>query len=87
MKNLGKKILAIVITIAMFAYLGYVYFNPPTEGGLHITCITKTMLGFNCMGCGMTRFVYFAMHGDFSEALRYNVLGPLLAPASPSTLP
>ncbi|MBN2879758.1 MAG: DUF2752 domain-containing protein [Clostridia bacterium] len=45
---------------------------------MHIRCVTKTVLNLNCMSCGLTRFVYFAMHGDFGTAFRYNILGPFL---------
>ena len=73
-----KKIMAVVLTIAIFSYLIYIYFVPPTEGGVHIKCVTKTLFNANCMSCGLTRFVYFAMHGDFSTAFKYNILGPFL---------
>jgi len=78
MKNHHKKVMAIVLTVAIISYLAYLYFVPPTEGGAHISCVTKTVLNLNCMSCGLTRFVYFAMHGDFAEAFRYNILGPFL---------
>ena len=78
MKKISKKTVAIVLTIAIFSYLTYIFFVPPSDGGFHIKCLTKTLFNFNCMGCGLTRFVYFAMHGDFQTALQYNVLGPLL---------
>ncbi len=77
-KNALKKIMAIVITIAIFSYLIYIYFVPPTEGGVHIVCPTKQFLHLNCVGCGMTRFVYFIMKGDFMQALSYNFFGPFL---------
>jgi len=78
MKNYSKKIVAIVLTIAIFSYLVYIFFVPPTEEGAHIGCMTKTVLRVNCMSCGLTRFVYFAMHGDFATAFQYNILGPFL---------
>lgn len=78
MKKNNKKIMAIVITIAIFAYMVYVYFSNPTGEGVHIQCVTKQILNLNCVGCGMTRFVYYCMHLDFFTALQYNFFGPLL---------
>ncbi len=77
-KKHRKKIMAVVITIAIILYTLYVYYVPPTGEGSHISCMTKTLLGLNCMSCGLTRFVYFALHGDFTTALQYNIMGPLL---------
>lgn len=73
--------MAIVVTIAIISYLAYVYFVPPTGEGVHISCMTKTIFGLNCMSCGLTRFVYFAMHGDIVMALQYNIMGPILVVA------
>ena len=78
MKNLQKKIMATVFTVAIFSYLIYIYFVSPNDGGVHIQCLTKQVLNLNCMSCGLTRFFYFAMHGDFATAFQYNILGPLL---------
>lgn len=74
----SKRIMAIVFTIAIFSYLVYIFFTPPTDEGAHIKCVTKTLFSVNCLSCGLTRFVYFALHGDFATAFQYNVLGPLL---------
>lgn len=46
-------------------------------------CIIKNLTGKNCPGCGMTRAISSASHGEFKQALRYNklvvVVLPLLA--------
>ena len=38
-------------------------------------CPTKALLGIDCPGCGSLRAVYWLMHGNLGEALRYNALG------------
>jgi len=78
MKNIVKKIIAIALTAAIFSYLIYIYFVPPEGGSVHLVCPTKQIFNLNCVGCGLTRFVYFAVHGDFNQALKYNVFGPLI---------
>ncbi len=77
-KRILKTSIAIAITIAILSYLLYIYFEPPGEESLHIKCFTKTVFNLNCMSCGLTRFVYFAMHGDWQTAFRYNIFGPFL---------
>lgn len=46
-------------------------------------CVFRNVLGHPCPGCGMTRAVSAAIHGDFRAAWQYNHLvtlaGPLLA--------
>ncbi len=44
-------------------------------GGL---CIFRRATGFPCPGCGMTRAVLAALHGDFSAAFAYHPLWILL---------
>lgn len=70
--------MAVVATIAIISYMIYVYNVPPTGGGAHLKCVSKTIFGFNCVSCGMTRFVYFILHGDFRTALSYNIAGPII---------
>ena len=41
-------------------------------------CFWKNLFGWSCPGCGMTRSWVYLAHGDWSAALRMNVLGPIL---------
>ena len=46
-------------------------------------CLSKTFLGVECWGCGMTRAVLACLQGDFAAAWQYNpryvVVVPLIA--------
>ncbi|MGE5487340.1 MAG: DUF2752 domain-containing protein [bacterium] len=43
-------------------------------------CLFKNLLGIECFGCGMTRAIAAALHGNFDAALALN---PLVAAALP----
>ena len=53
-------------------------------------CLFRNALGLECYGCGMTRALSFAMHGDLEEALAMNggvvVLLPVLVAAAATGL-
>lgn len=44
-------------------------------------CISRNFFGLACPGCGMTRSVTAAAHGDFAKAFRFHALGPLVLAA------
>ena len=35
-----------------------------------IPCLSKKLLGFECLGCGLQRSVSFLLHGDFMAAFK-----------------
>jgi hypothetical protein len=39
---------------------------------LPVVCLFRNAFGFECFGCGMTRALAFAMHGDFPKAMEMN---------------
>ena len=49
--------------------------DPTTPGGPLPVCLTKSLLGIDCPGCGGLRMAYSLLHGDIGAALRYNALG------------
>lgn len=70
--------MAIVLTIAIVSYALYVYIKPPTSGGVYLYCFTHRFFNLYCVGCGMTRFVYYLMHFDIIMAMQYNFFGFLI---------
>lgn len=62
-------------TALLLLSLLVVYFIPPQVlfNQEHTLCVHKTILGFDCPGCGMTRSMSSFLHGDFSSALMLNV--------------
>lgn len=47
-----------------------------------VVCLSRLLLGLECWGCGMTRAISAAMHGEIHQAIDYNwrvvVVLPLL---------
>jgi hypothetical protein len=43
-------------------------------------CIIKNLTGRNCPGCGITRAISSAAHGQFQQAFRYNKLVVIVLP-------
>jgi hypothetical protein len=54
---------------------------PPTPDSWYPGCMFHKTTGLHCPGCGMTRAVHAALNGNFTQALAYNVLAPVLIPA------
>jgi len=46
----------------------------------HSVCLFKLITGKECLGCGMTRAVFSALHFQFSGALAYNKLVIIVLP-------
>ncbi len=44
-------------------------------------CAFKHLTGRPCLGCGMTRALCHALHGDWAQSVSYHPAGPLLAAA------
>lgn len=53
---------------------------PPTDDSYYPKCTLHQYTGLHCPGCGLTRSVFSLLHGDFSQALAYNVLWPIIFP-------
>lgn len=44
-----------------------------------LPCLSKKLLGFECMGCGLQRSVNFLLHGEFIAAFKiYPAIYPLI---------
>ncbi len=62
-------------TILLTAGLLIVYFLP-TDFLFHNPtsyCIHKNLLHFDCPGCGMTRAINCLLHGQFTQAIMFNI--------------
>ena len=52
----------------------YVAVVDPSEGGVFIPCPFRSLTGWWCPGCGLTRATHHLFRGDLVQALRYNLV-------------
>lgn len=62
------------------AGLFFVILYPPTDDSYYPKCTLHSTTGLHCPGCGLTRSVYSSLHGEFAQAIAYNVFAPMLIP-------
>ena len=74
--------MAVVAVVAVAAAGALVYALDPTRYWLTPPCPYLVLTGFACPGCGLTRALHFALHGDLGRAFALNpwsfVSGPAL---------
>ncbi|SKY93130.1 Protein of uncharacterised function (DUF2752) [Mycobacteroides abscessus subsp. abscessus] len=66
---------AVVVGAAVGCCTAIWFADPTTPGGPLPMCPTKALLHIDCPGCGSLRAIYWLMHGNLGEALRYNAVG------------
>lgn len=47
--------------------------NDPSEGGVFLPCPFRTLTGWWCPGCGLTRATHHLLRGDLTQAFRYHL--------------
>lgn len=70
--------IAVVLLIAFGAV--FLYNHNPTGANLVGSCLTNSLFGIYCPGCGLTRCLYSILHLDFYQAFRYNSAVFILLP-------
>jgi hypothetical protein len=58
---------------ALAAGAAYVAAIDPNEGGVFVPCPFRTVTGWWCPGCGLTRATHHLLRGDFAEAHRHHL--------------
>jgi Protein of unknown function (DUF2752) len=70
----GAQRAVILQASAMLALLAYGLIVDPDTGRNGIPCLWKTLFGFNCPGCGLSRAGALLLHGRLREAVTMNWL-------------
>lgn len=52
----------------------YVAVQDPAEGGVFVPCPFRTLTGWWCPGCGLTRATHYLLRGQLADAFRFNLL-------------
>ena len=85
-----KMMLAFALIVISFALILQTRGNDQVAlGGVPLppTCASRTIFGFNCPGCGLTRSFILLAHGDWLAAWQMHRLGWLLALATIAQIP
>lgn len=80
-----------ILAAATVALVGAFLLQPATGGRLCLPvpaldkgiplpgmCVSRTILGVSCPGCGLTRSFVALAHGDLGHAIEWNPMGPVL---------
>jgi len=68
----------IATACGLLAATVYVAAVDPSDNAVLPTCPFRSLTGWWCPGCGLTRAVHHLVHGDVLGALRYNALLPFV---------
>tara|TARA_R110000787_G_scaffold28923_5_gene78825 strand:- start:74655 stop:75026 length:372 start_codon:yes stop_codon:yes gene_type:complete len=75
------KFLSIIAFIIFGIGIFYFYTNDPSNSeAIFIGCISKTISGLDCPGCGAQRAFHELLHGNFIKAAQLNLLIYFFAP-------
>lgn len=79
---LGKPFIRLILFIFTCLAFGIAFFVlyriNPSQNTLPLSCSFLRFTGLYCPGCGMTRALYSAIHGNFKDAFSYNILWPFI---------
>ncbi len=79
MNKKGLYLLALIASLAGWAWLAANYFIPSLSGaGIHF-CIFRIVTGIPCPACGSTHSMLSLMQGDIADALYWNPIGMILS--------
>jgi len=57
----------------LLAGAAYVAADDPSNGGAFLPCPFRTLTGWWCPGCGMTRATHHLLRGNVTQALQYHL--------------
>ena len=66
--------------------IGVIYFLFVSISGFGLPCIIKSITGFDCPACGITRMIISILRGDVIEGIKYNLVLPIVIPVLSSVL-
>ena len=72
------RLLALMAVTAMLVGLIFLVIFDPSSESFFPVCPLYATTGLACAGCGLTRATHAILHGDFSSALRFNILSPFV---------
>jgi len=73
----SRRLLRAAGAVAILLGWALVYSLVPMHG-FGAACPFHALTGLDCFGCGLTRSLLFAVHGDIVTAMRFHVMGPII---------
>lgn len=70
----------VIVVMSCVCALVYLYWHDPETVGAYPQCVFRSVTGFWCPGCGLTRGLYACLHGDIFTAIKMNPLVFVVAP-------
>lgn len=67
-----RKYLSLLAAALIVAAGTVLYFVDPVGTAWAPKCMFRTIIGWQCPGCGISRATHALLHGHFAEALAYN---------------
>lgn len=62
----------------LLAGAAYIAAVDPGDGGVFLPCPFRSVTGWWCPGCGLTRATHHLLRGDLTQALRFNLFVVLI---------
>ena len=81
LRTLSGAVWGVIVVMSFVCALVYLYWHDPATAGAYPKCVFRSVTGFWCPGCGLTRGLYACLHGDIFTAIRMNPLVFVVAPA------
>ena len=75
-----RRSTVIAIWSLLLAGATYLFVFEPGKSGFFPRCIFRSLTGFTCPGCGITRALHEVLHGHFINAFTLNPLFVLFIP-------
>jgi hypothetical protein len=70
----GALVLPVAAGCCAVGAAAYVAARDPSAGGLFPVCAFRSVTGWWCPGCGLTRAAHHLLHGDLGQAFAHNAL-------------
>jgi hypothetical protein len=70
----GALILPVAAGCCAVGAAVYVAARDPSSGGMYPECAFRSVTGWWCPGCGLTRAAHHLLNGDLGQALGHNAL-------------
>ena len=82
MTNMGSRLLKIIRMYIILALIAAAYYIFYTWSGYGIPCLFRTITGFSCPGCGISRMFAALFKGNIKEAFEFNQFVFAMLPAA-----